>query len=108
MKRLALKFTIIVATVILSLTAAAAEIQKQAGAEWPQWRGPDRNGIAENSPKLLDKWPADGPALAWKYPIFHSTPTDGGMGSPVVASGKVFAFYNFHRRVPVDPEGVHV
>src|SRR5260221_12608283 len=77
---------------------AAEAVQKQVSAgadDWPQWRGPNRNGVSESSLKLLDKWPADGPALAWKYPVFHNTPTDGGMGSPVVAEGSVVAFFNF-------------
>lgn len=77
-------------------------------SEWPQWRGPNRDGVAPSSPALLDAWPKEGPPLAWKYPVFHCTPTDGGMGSPVMGEGKVVAFFNFHRRIPNDPEGVRV
>jgi len=79
-----------------------------AQADWPQWRGPNRNSVAPNSPKLLDVWSKDGPSLAWQYPMFHSTPEDGGMGSPVVGEGKFVAFFNFHRRIPNDPAGVRV
>jgi outer membrane protein assembly factor BamB len=34
-------------------------------ADWPQWRGPNRDG---HSPEtgLLDSWPAGGPRLVWK------------------------------------------
>ena len=28
--------------------------------DWPQWRGPDRNGIAENEPPLISSWPEGG------------------------------------------------
>jgi outer membrane protein assembly factor BamB len=35
------------------------------GADWPQWRGPNRDGISSET-GLLDKWPAAGPPLVWK------------------------------------------
>ena len=88
----------------------AAEAQKLAHDDWPQWRGPDRNGVAPSSPKLMDSLPADGPKLVWKseYIPFGWW---GGWGSPVVAEGKVFLYVqwlhpnggsNFIR--PVTPE----
>lgn len=36
-----------------------------AAGDWPQWRGPNRNGQA-TSTGLLKKWPADGPAVRWQ------------------------------------------
>ena len=36
-----------------------------AADDWPQWRGPYRNGHSEDT-GLLKKWPADGPKLLWK------------------------------------------
>ena len=33
-------------------------------ADWPQWRGPNRDGYAA-SQQLLQEWPADGPTLCW-------------------------------------------
>jgi outer membrane protein assembly factor BamB len=36
-----------------------------ADAEWPQWRGPLRNGISSET-GLSKQWPANGPAVAWK------------------------------------------
>ena len=36
-----------------------------ASADWPQWRGPLRDGVSTDS-RLLDPWPADGPRLVWK------------------------------------------
>src|ERR1700687_25049 len=35
-------------------------------ADWPQWRGPDRNDISRET-GLLKKWPKDGPPLLWTY-----------------------------------------
>ncbi len=36
------------------------------GADWPQFRGPYRNGRAAES-GLLQKWPDGGPAMLWSY-----------------------------------------
>ena len=34
-------------------------------ADWPQWRGPNRDGISAET-GLLESWPAGGPPLLWK------------------------------------------
>jgi len=34
-------------------------------ADWPQWRGPHRDGISPET-GLLESWPAGGPRLVWK------------------------------------------
>jgi outer membrane protein assembly factor BamB len=34
-------------------------------SDWPQWRGPNRDGISAET-GLLDSWPAGGPRLVWK------------------------------------------
>src|SRR5260370_30906921 len=34
-------------------------------ADWPQWRGPHRDGISAET-GLLESWPAGGPPLIWK------------------------------------------
>ena len=34
-------------------------------ADWPQWRGPQRDGISHET-GLLDAWPAGGPQQVWK------------------------------------------
>ena len=34
-------------------------------SDWPQWRGPERNGISQES-GLLKQWPAEGPKLLWQ------------------------------------------
>jgi outer membrane protein assembly factor BamB len=45
--------------VSLSLCSASAL------ADWPQWRGPNRDGHSADS-GLLKEWPKGGPKLAWK------------------------------------------
>ena len=36
-----------------------------AAGDWPQWRGPDRDGRSADT-GLLQKWPDGGPKLVWK------------------------------------------
>lgn len=57
--------------------------------DWPEWRGPDRNGIAPDSPPLAETWPANGPKKLWESEAIRSS-NEGGWGSVVVAEGKVF------------------
>ena len=33
--------------------------------DWPQWRGPQRNGVSQET-GLLKQWPAEGPRLLWQ------------------------------------------
>jgi outer membrane protein assembly factor BamB len=37
-----------------------------AVADWPQWRGPRRDGVSEET-GLLKTWPKEGPKLLWTY-----------------------------------------
>jgi outer membrane protein assembly factor BamB len=47
-------------------------------ADWPQYRGPNHNGV---SSEKIGKWPEGGPKLLWK------TPLNGGFSSITVADG---------------------
>jgi len=39
-----------------------------AGDDWPQFRGPDRDGTSDES-GLMDQWPQEGPKQIWRIPI---------------------------------------
>jgi hypothetical protein len=82
---------------MVSVSSLPAEPTNQpagaASAEWPQWRGPNRDGVAVDSPKLLDSWPKEGPPLLWKSEWIPAY-MDGGCGGPVVANGRVFVYIN--------------
>ena len=55
-----------------------------SAGDWPQWRGPNRDGLSEET-GLLKSWPADGPPLAWKV--------DGvgnGYSTVSVSEGKIY------------------
>jgi outer membrane protein assembly factor BamB len=60
-------------------------------ADWPQYRGPNRDNLAVNCPKLLSAWPKEGPPLAWKSELIPGW-YQGGCSGPVVADGKVFVY----------------
>src|SRR5687767_8454556 len=51
--------------------------------DWPQWRGPNRDGVW-NENGLLQTFPADGLKIRWRAPVAW------GWSSPVVAQGRVF------------------
>ncbi|HEY5446595.1 MAG TPA: PQQ-binding-like beta-propeller repeat protein, partial [Pyrinomonadaceae bacterium] len=52
--------------------------------DWPQWRGPNRDGISKET-GLLKQWPATGPALVWK-----ATGAGGGYSSLAISGGRIF------------------
>jgi outer membrane protein assembly factor BamB len=54
-----------------------------ADEDWPQWRGPNRDGIAQGK-GLLTRWPAGGPRQLWK------TPGGPGHSSLAVVGGRVY------------------
>jgi len=57
-------------------------------ADWPQWLGPERNGISQET-GLLEKWPADGPALLWRIEDLGS-----GYSAPVVVGDRLYILAN--------------
>jgi outer membrane protein assembly factor BamB len=53
-------------------------------ADWPQFRGPNRDGVAQEK-GLLKKWPDKGPKLAWSF-----DKAGLGFSSMAVADGKLY------------------
>jgi len=68
-----------VAVVLMSFLAMPGE-----AADWPQWRGPDRNGISSET-GLLDTWPAGGPRQIWKAQGLGQ-----GYAAFAIAQGRLF------------------
>lgn len=75
------RFILTAAVALLSLASQAAA---QTAALWPQWRGPNRDGISKET-GLLKQWPADGPPLVWK-----ATGAGAGYSSFSIADGKLY------------------
>ena len=51
---------------------------------WPQWRGPRRDGICDET-GLLPAWPGGGPKLLWK-----SSNLGKGYSAPILAGGRIY------------------
>jgi outer membrane protein assembly factor BamB len=75
-------------TVAGSLTGAAQEstpsLVGSAAPDWPQWRGPQRDGISAET-GLLQSWPDGGPKLLWKVSGIGQ-----GYSSPIVIADGVY------------------
>lgn len=54
-------------------------------SDWPQYLGPDRNGVSSEK-GLLRSWPAEGPEVLWTVPLGE------GFGGPAVSEGKVYVY----------------
>jgi outer membrane protein assembly factor BamB len=52
------------AAVLACVLAGPAAVSTMSSADWPQWRGPNRDGISAER-GLLQAWPRSGPPLAW-------------------------------------------
>lgn len=61
---------------LCSIWAACAE-------DWPQWRGPRRDGVWDET-GILQTFPATGLKVLWRVPV------GVGFSSPVVSGGKVY------------------
>jgi outer membrane protein assembly factor BamB len=70
---------------ILAASCLALTISSQAAPkDWPQWRGPNRDGVSSEK-GLLKEWPSDGPPLAWRI-----KGVGGGLSSVVIAHGLIY------------------
>ena len=74
------------ATIFLALAlATAAPVPKApANAGWPQWRGPNRDGVSTET-GLLQTWPKDGPKKDWTV-----TGCGGGYSTVAVVGGFIY------------------
>jgi len=54
--------------------------------EWPQYRGPDRTGISEET-GILKTWPESGPEVLWRAELGN------GYSGIVVSGGRAFTMY---------------
>lgn len=81
MKKINVRILLSLALLIL---CCATQSLAQSGGDWPQWRGPNRDGVSKET-GLLKQWPASGPALVWK-----TKGAGGGYSSLAIAKGRIF------------------
>jgi RNA polymerase sigma factor (sigma-70 family) len=72
------------AVAVVQAEKGGEKVVREAAGVWPQWRGPNRDGVVHGVP-VPTKWPR---ALTeeWKAVVGQ------GVASPVVVSGKVYVF----------------
>jgi len=58
------------------------------GSDWPQWRGPGRNGISDEG-GLLQEWPEAGPA-----PLWQARDIGSGYSTPSVVGDRIYLLSN--------------
>jgi outer membrane protein assembly factor BamB len=57
-------------------------------SDWPQWRGPERNGVSQER-GLLKQWPKDGPKLLWQQ-----NDIGDGYSTPSVVGTRIYLMSN--------------
>jgi outer membrane protein assembly factor BamB len=72
------------ALVCAILLSSSSVVSRLTAADWPQWRGPVRDGRSTET-GLLKTWPAGGPPLAWR-----ASGAGEGYSSMAVADGRLF------------------
>jgi len=71
--------------VIVLLASLLSHSVFAAASEWPQWRGPNRDGLSTET-GLLKEWPKDGPLLLWK-----TSGLGAGLSGISVAGQRIFS-----------------
>ncbi|HXC70448.1 MAG TPA: PQQ-binding-like beta-propeller repeat protein [Pyrinomonadaceae bacterium] len=79
-----MRILLLAAVALCALAQQAVSQVAPTTANWPQWRGPNRDGISKET-GLLKQWPEGGPPLAWK-----ATGAGRGYSSFSVANGKLY------------------
>jgi len=70
--------------VAISLSFASVALAE----DWPQWRGPERNGISKET-GLAKEWPKEGPKLLWQVKDIGD-----GYSTPAVVGDRLFVISN--------------
>lgn len=65
-------------------TSVASGLIASSEPDWPQWRGPRRDGVSDER-GLLRQWPDAGPPLLWKIDGLGT-----GWSSPIVVGDRVY------------------
>lgn len=74
---------LIVAALLLA-DASSLLAERPGNSQWPQWRGPNRDGVSLET-GLLKEWPTEGPPVAWEV-----NSVGVGFSSVTVADGRIF------------------
>ena len=67
-----------------SMSGESAAPMTNGAGDWPQWRGPNRDGKSPAT-GLLDQWPSDGPNLVWNI-----TGLGNGYSTPAIVGDRIY------------------
>jgi outer membrane protein assembly factor BamB len=73
-------------TLLFAVLGFAAPFALAGPNDWPQWRGPNRDGISKET-GILKTWPETGPKVLWK------APSGDGYSGIVVANGRLYTMH---------------
>jgi outer membrane protein assembly factor BamB len=76
--------TALAVAVVSGLLAQGPASADRAGGDWPQWRGPHRDGVSTET-SLLSSWPAGGPPR-----LMTATGLGAGFSSVAISGGRIF------------------
>lgn len=86
-----MKLRLLTAIAALSLCFSSLSVISSANvgsSDWPQWRGPARDGNSKDT-GLLKQWPAEGPKLLWQV-----NDIGDGYSTPVVVGNRIYLMSN--------------
>lgn len=81
----------VIAALCVSLSATAVPSSANLAAsnsDWPQWRGPNRDGVSKDT-GLLKQWPKEGPKLLWQV-----NDIGDGYSTPSVVGKRIYLMSN--------------
>ncbi|MFQ5742450.1 MAG: PQQ-binding-like beta-propeller repeat protein [Acidobacteriota bacterium] len=82
MKLSRFKWLAVAASFLLIVSTASACFGGGGSSDWPDWRGPGRDGISPET-DLPESWSPDGENLAWTAPY-------GGLSTPIVLGDRLY------------------
>jgi outer membrane protein assembly factor BamB len=87
------KIRLLTTLAALCLCVSSVSVTRSANlgistSDWPQWRGPQRNGISQES-GFLKQWPAEGPKLLWQV-----NDIGDGYSTPSVVGTRIYLMSN--------------
>src|SRR5918998_4279565 len=71
---------------VVSVTSSAS--MAASTSDWPQWRGPGRDGVSQER-GLLKQWPAGGPKLLWQV-----NDIGDGYSTPAIVGTRIYLMSN--------------
>lgn len=78
-----LRFLPVYRLTVAAMTLCLAGYTAPTFADWPQFQGPERNGMSPET-GIARSWPESGPKTVWEMPLGE------GFGSPAIVGNEVF------------------